>query len=55
VRATVTAPARALMTAERTALNLLWHMSGIATLTRRDVGRIVGTRAHLIDRRKTTR
>lgn len=54
VLATVTGPARALLTAERTALNLLSHMSGIATLTRRYVERIAGTRAQLIDTRKTT-
>lgn len=54
VLATVTGPARALLTAERTALNLLSHMSGIATLTRRYVDRIAGTRAQLIDTRKTT-
>ncbi|TQF78548.1 carboxylating nicotinate-nucleotide diphosphorylase [Elioraea sp. Yellowstone] len=54
VLATVTGPARALLTAERTALNLLSHMSGIATLTRRYVDRIAGTKAQLIDTRKTT-
>lgn len=54
VLATVTGPARALLTAERTALNLLSHMSGIATLTRRYVDRIAGTKAQLVDTRKTT-
>ncbi len=54
VLATVTGPARALLTAERTALNLLSHMSGIATLTRRYVDAIAGTGAVLIDTRKTT-
>lgn len=54
VLATVTGPARALLTAERTALNLLSHMSGIATLTRRYVDAIAGTQAVLIDTRKTT-
>lgn len=54
VLATVTGPARALLTAERTALNLLSHMSGIATLTRRYVETIAGTKAMLIDTRKTT-
>lgn len=54
VLATVIGPARALLTAERTALNLLSHMSGIATLTRRYVDRIAGTRTQLIDTRKTT-
>jgi nicotinate-nucleotide pyrophosphorylase (carboxylating) len=54
VLARVTGPARALLTAERTALNLLSHMSAIATLTRRYVERIAGTRAVLVDTRKTT-
>jgi len=54
VLATVTGPARALLTAERTALNLLSHMSGIATLTRRYVEAIAGTKAALVDTRKTT-
>ncbi|WP_291297189.1 carboxylating nicotinate-nucleotide diphosphorylase [Elioraea sp.] len=54
VLATVTGPARALLTAERTALNLLSHMSGIATLTRRYVDAIAGTKAVLVDTRKTT-
>lgn len=54
VLATVTGPARALLTAERTALNLLSHMSAIATVTRRYVERIEGTKAQLIDTRKTT-
>ncbi len=52
--ATVTGPARALLTAERTALNLLAHMSAIATHTRRHVERIAGTKAVLVDTRKTT-
>ena len=50
----VRGPARGLLTAERTALNLLQHLSGIATLTARYVGLIAHTRAVLVDTRKTT-
>ena len=50
----VTGPARALLAVERTALNFLQHLSGIATLTAQYVERIAGTRAVLIDTRKTT-
>jgi nicotinate-nucleotide pyrophosphorylase (carboxylating) len=45
--------ARALLTAERSALNLVQHLSGIATLTRRYVDAIAGTGAILLDTRKT--
>lgn len=45
--------ARAMLTAERSALNTLQHLSGIATLTRRYVDTIEGTGAVLIDTRKT--
>jgi nicotinate-nucleotide pyrophosphorylase (carboxylating) len=45
---------RALLTAERTALNLLCHLSGIATLTRRWVDEVAGTGARILDTRKTT-
>jgi len=45
--------ARAMLTAERSALNTLQHLSGIATLSRRYVDVIAGTRAILIDTRKT--
>jgi nicotinate-nucleotide pyrophosphorylase (carboxylating) len=45
--------ARALLTAERSALNTLQHLSGIATLTRRYVDAIAGTGAKLLDTRKT--
>jgi len=47
-------PTRALLTAERTALNFLQRLSGIATLTRRYVEAIAGTRAAILDTRKTT-
>lgn len=53
VLAEIAGPARALLTAERTALNLLQHLSGIATLTRAYVDRIAGTGAVLLDTRKT--
>jgi nicotinate-nucleotide pyrophosphorylase (carboxylating) len=51
--ATIEGPARALLTAERTALNLLTHMSGIASLTARYVEEIKGTGATICDTRKT--
>ena len=50
----VEGPARGLLTVERTALNFLQHLSGIATLTAQYAERIAGTRAVLIDTRKTT-
>jgi nicotinate-nucleotide pyrophosphorylase (carboxylating) len=53
VLATVHGPVRDLLTAERTALNLLGHLSGIATLTRRWVDAVDGTSAHVRDTRKT--
>ncbi|MEU4803263.1 carboxylating nicotinate-nucleotide diphosphorylase [Actinosynnema sp. NPDC023587] len=46
-------PVRGLLTAERTALNLLCHLSGIATLTAAWVDEIAGTRARVRDSRKT--
>lgn len=46
-------PARALLTAERTALNFLQLLSGVATATRRYVNLIAGTRATILDTRKT--
>jgi nicotinate-nucleotide pyrophosphorylase (carboxylating) len=45
--------APSLLTAERTILNLLQRMSGIATLTRQYVERVQGTKARIIDTRKT--
>src|SRR3954451_14496969 len=44
---------RALLTAERTALNIVCHLSGIATVTRRWVNEVQGTRARILDTRKT--
>lgn len=49
-----TGPTRALLTAERTALNLLGRLSGVATLTRRWVDAVEGTGARIRDTRKTT-
>ena len=51
--ADVVGPARALLTGERTALNFLGRMSGIATLTRQFVDAVAGTRAVILDTRKT--
>jgi len=50
----VEGPARALLAAERTALNFLCHLSGIATLTARFVEAVRGTGATILDTRKTT-
>jgi len=52
--ATVTGPARALLTGERTALNFLQRLSGIATLTTAYVRAVEGTRCRILDTRKTT-
>ncbi|HSR93833.1 MAG TPA: carboxylating nicotinate-nucleotide diphosphorylase [Solirubrobacterales bacterium] len=49
-----TGPAAGLLTAERTALNFLGHLSGIATLTARFVEAVAGTGARILDTRKTT-
>jgi nicotinate-nucleotide pyrophosphorylase (carboxylating) len=54
VLAEVTAPTRLLLTAERTALNLLCHLSGVATSTRRWADALAGTKAVVRDTRKTT-
>jgi nicotinate-nucleotide pyrophosphorylase (carboxylating) len=50
---TVNGNARALLTAERSALNTVQHLSGVATLTARYVAAIAGTGATLLDTRKT--
>ena len=47
-------PLRAILTGERTALNFLQRLSGIATLTNRYVCSIEGSRARIVDTRKTT-
>ena len=54
VLAEVEADARAILSAERTALNLLGRLSGIATLTRAHVDAVAGTGARIADTRKTT-
>jgi nicotinate-nucleotide pyrophosphorylase (carboxylating) len=51
--AQVRGAARSVLIVERTSLNLLQRMCGIATLTRRYVDRIEGTRARIVDTRKT--
>lgn len=50
---TITGPLRVILTAERTALNVVGHMSGIATLTGRWVEAVAGTGARIRDTRKT--
>ena len=52
--ATVSGPLRAILAAERTALNFLQRLSGISTLTRKFVAAVSGTRAKVLDTRKTT-
>lgn len=54
VVARVTGPAAAILTAERTALNFLQRLSGVATATARYVRAIDGTGARILDTRKTT-
>jgi nicotinate-nucleotide pyrophosphorylase (carboxylating) len=50
----VSGPLRAILTGERTALNFLGRLSGIATLTRRYVDAVQGTGVSILDTRKTT-
>ena len=52
--ATVAGPLRSILIAERTALNFLQRLSGVATLTRRYVEAVAGTKAQVLDTRKTT-
>jgi nicotinate-nucleotide pyrophosphorylase (carboxylating) len=52
--ATIEGPARGLLTGERTALNFLCHLSGVATATASLVTAVRGTRAHIVCTRKTT-
>jgi len=54
VIATVEGNARNILTGERLALNLMQHMSGIATRTREAVDQVAGTTARIADTRKTT-
>jgi len=52
--ATISGSSRAILTGERTALNLLQHMSGIATRAADAVRQVSGTKAKILDTRKTT-
>jgi len=52
--AKISGPSRAILTGERTALNLLQHMSGIATKTAEAVREVSGTKTKILDTRKTT-
>lgn len=54
VIATLAGPARSILTAERTALNILQRLSGVASATARHVAGTRGTRARIVDTRKTT-
>lgn len=51
---TISGPARTLLTAERVALNFMQRLSGVATLTSQFVEAVRGTRAQILDTRKTT-
>jgi nicotinate-nucleotide pyrophosphorylase (carboxylating) len=54
VLAVITGPARSVLTAERIGLNFVQRMSGIATLTAKFVAKVAGTKAKILDTRKTT-
>ena len=54
VLATVRGPAPGVLAAERTALNFIQRLSGVATLARRYADAVAGTRARVVDTRKTT-
>jgi nicotinate-nucleotide pyrophosphorylase (carboxylating) len=54
VLATVSGPARSVLQAERVALNFVQRLSGIATTTARYVAQVAGTKARIVDTRKTT-
>ncbi|HEY5950839.1 MAG TPA: carboxylating nicotinate-nucleotide diphosphorylase [Kofleriaceae bacterium] len=51
---TVTGPAHTVLTAERTALNFIQRLSGVATLAKRYADHVAGTKAKVVDTRKTT-
>ena len=51
--AVITASARSILSAERTALNFIQHLSGIATLTKKFANKLKGTKIKLLDTRKT--
>src|SRR5438477_5685159 len=52
--AAIDGPARSILAGERVALNFLGRLSGVATLTHRYVEAVAGTKAHILDTRKTT-
>lgn len=54
VLVTVTGPAHAILAAERTALNFVQRLSGVATLAKRYADAVAGTKARVVDTRKTT-
>jgi nicotinate-nucleotide pyrophosphorylase (carboxylating) len=54
VLALVSGPLRAILSAERTALNFLQRLSGVASLTHKYVDAVAGTKARILDTRKTT-
>lgn len=54
VVATLTGDAADILAMERTTLNIIGRLSGVATLTRRYVEAVAGTKAHILDTRKTT-
>lgn len=54
VIASIEGPAHSILTGERVALNLIQHMSGIATQTRKAVEAVSGTKTKIVDTRKTT-
>lgn len=54
VVAVIEGPSRAILTAERTALNFMSHLSGIASVTHQIVQAVSGTKAHVVCTRKTT-
>ena len=54
VLATVSGPAQAILSGERTALNFVQRLSGVATLTKRYVEEVAGTNCVILDTRKTT-
>src|SRR5256885_6403474 len=53
-RSRIEGPAAALLTGERTALNIMQRLSGVATLTKAFVDRVEGTGVRIVDTRKTT-
>lgn len=52
--ATIEGPSRSVLTGERTALNFMQHLSGIATRTHEAVKSVAGTKTQIVDTRKTT-